>query len=84
LLAEAGTAQLPCAIFRWLTDPERAYEDTCFGLADVGVLYAVLASFANDSAELNDWLVVERSVSEMRIRLGERARPGQQTARPTR
>ena len=129
MLAEPGAVQLPREIWAWLTNAEQAHEDTCFGLADVGVLYALWATFANDSTvlfpgsrfegegddrtlvlpamagaeirtfgriagssvntgasghvrpwaaihtlALNDWVEVERSVSEMRIRLGERAR----------
>jgi hypothetical protein len=129
LLAEPPASKSHAPTSQWLTDPEQAHAEECFGLADVGVLYALLDTFANDSTELfpgsrlegdgddrtlaipaltgadvrtfgriagsslntgasgqvrpwasinmlalNEWVTVERSASELRIRLGDRAR----------
>jgi hypothetical protein len=51
LLAEPGSVQLPRILFRWLVGDE-ARETGAITLADIGVLYGVLASFANDEGSL--------------------------------
>jgi hypothetical protein len=52
LYADPGGVTLPPEIWAWLTNAKQAHEDACFGLADVGGLCALWATFANDSTAL--------------------------------